>query len=63
MKIMIVEDDKSIAFGLEYSLRTEQYEPIVCYDAATAKKFIHSQLAEIELCLLDLTTLPDGSGW
>lgn len=62
MKILIVEDDKSIATGLEYSLQTEKYETALCYDFATAKQFIQDQIQEIDLCLLDLS-LPDGSGY
>lgn len=62
MKILIVEDDKSIATGLDYSLQAEQYKTILCYDASSAKQFIHEQLREIDLCLLDLS-LPDGSGY
>ncbi|MBO1003879.1 response regulator transcription factor [Pseudogracilibacillus auburnensis] len=62
MKILIVEDDKSIASGLEYSLQAEQYETYLCYDATSAKQLIMDRIHEIDLCLLDLS-LPDGSGY
>ncbi|WP_201713127.1 response regulator transcription factor [Rossellomorea arthrocnemi] len=62
MKVLLVEDDRTIAAGLEYSLRQEEYETILCYDAESAKGMIHSRLEEIDLCLFDLS-LPDGSGY
>lgn len=60
--ILVVEDDKTIAMGLAYSLEQEGYHPIVCHDAMTAKQIIADQLDIISLCLLDLS-LPDGSGY
>jgi two-component system response regulator VicR len=62
MNILLVEDDKTIASGLEYSLQQEQYSTIVCYDVATAKRVIETRLERIQLCLFDLA-LPDGSGY
>ncbi|WP_456274825.1 response regulator transcription factor [Bacillus sp. AK031] len=62
MKVLLVEDDRTIAAGLEYSLRQEEYETILCHDAGTAKKVIGEQLDDIDLCLFDLS-LPDGSGY
>ena len=38
MKILFVEDDKTIAAGLEFSLQQEGYETIVCHDAKTCGK-------------------------
>jgi len=60
LKILLVEDDKSIALGLEYSLQLEGYTVVLCHDMAAGKK----ELAEhkFDLCLFDLT-LPDGSGY
>ena len=60
MKILVVEDDLSIAMGLEYSLQQEGYEVQLCNSIAKAKTFIEQDT--IDLCLLDLT-LPDGSGY
>lgn len=62
MKILLVEDDKSIAMGLDYSLKQEGYETIVCYDTVQAKNVIAKQLNEVDLFLFDLS-LPDGSGY
>lgn len=62
MKILMVEDDRSIALGLEYALQAEQFETIVCSDFASAKGVITTDLDRIDLCLFDLS-LPDGSGY
>lgn len=62
MKILIVEDDKTIATGLEYSLQQDQYSTVVCHDVAAAKKVLGDHMGEFSLCLFDLS-LPDGSGY
>lgn len=62
MKILLVEDDKAIASGLEYSLQQDQFTTVICYDAASAKKVIAEELDQFTLCLFDLS-LPDGSGY
>jgi two-component system, OmpR family, response regulator VicR len=62
MKILLVEDDRTIASGLEYSLKQEEYETVLCHDAASAKEVIQNQIDKIDLCLFDLN-LPDGSGY
>lgn len=62
MKILLVEDDRTIASGLEYSLKQEDYEILLSHNAATAAEIIHNQIDEIDLCLFDLN-LPDGSGY
>lgn len=58
--ILLVEDDKNIVMGLEYTLRQEGYDVIVCGDAAQAQKAVAQ--AHFDLALLDLS-LPDGSGY
>lgn len=60
MKILVVEDDLSIAMGIEYSLEQEGYEVTVCNSVAQGKAVIETET--VDLCLLDLT-LPDGSGY
>ena len=40
MKILLVEDDKTIASGLEYSLQQEHFSTVLCHDVATAKKVL-----------------------
>lgn len=62
MMILIVEDDRTIATGLDYSLQQEGYATKICNDMASAKQVIAKELAQIDLCLLDLS-LPDGSGY
>ncbi|QHA93736.1 response regulator transcription factor [Bacillus sp. N1-1] len=62
MKLLMVEDDKTIAMGLDYSLQNDGYETIVCYNAESAREVLMKQLHEIDLCLFDLS-LPDGSGY
>ncbi|KOP82917.1 response regulator transcription factor [Cytobacillus solani] len=62
MKILIVEDDKTIASGLEYSLQQDSYTTVICYDVASAKKILVEQSDQLDICLFDLA-LPDGSGY
>ncbi len=62
MNILLVEDDKIIASGLEYSLQQDQFSTMLCYNVESAKKVIKENLNEIDLCLFDLS-LPDGSGY
>lgn len=58
--ILLVEDDKTIVMGLEYTLRQEGYGVTVCYNAADAVKAVGE--THFDLALLDLS-LPDGSGY
>jgi len=62
MHILIVEDDRTIASGLQYSLEQEQFTTTLCQNVADATKLIEQQLHTIDLCLFDLS-LPDGSGY
>jgi DNA-binding response OmpR family regulator len=62
LQILLVEDDKTIAAGLEYSLNQENYDTIVCHSAVTAKKTIKECLDQLDLLIFDLS-LPDGSGY
>lgn len=62
MKIFLVEDDRTIASGLEYSLQQDHFETLLCYDATSAKAVLSEQLSELTLCIFDLS-LPDGSGY
>ena len=62
MKILLVEDDRTIATGLEYSLQQEGYDTIHSYKAASAKQLLKEEIDTIDLCLFDLA-LPDGSGY
>ncbi|MGB8455920.1 MAG: response regulator transcription factor [Anaerocolumna sp.] len=59
MKILVVEDDKTIAEGLEYSLTGEGFEVTLSENKKDADKKIRDNY---DLYLLDLS-LPDGSGY
>lgn len=59
-RILIVEDDKAIALGLEYSLQQENYDVMICNDVATAKTKIAE--GDFHLALFDIA-LPDGNGF
>lgn len=58
-KILLVEDDKTIALGLEYSLGQEGYAVKVCHDVSSALSVLEQ---DFSLVILDLG-LPDGSGY
>ncbi len=62
MKILLVEDDRTIASGLEYSLQQDHFSAVLGYDTVTAKHVIAEQLDQFTLCLFDLS-LPDGDGY
>lgn len=62
MHILIVEDDRTIASGLQYSLEQEQFTTTLCQNVADATRLFEQQLHTIDLCLFDLS-LPDGSGY
>lgn len=62
MKILLVEDDKTIASGLEYSLQQEHYSTVICHDVASAREVLAEGIDQFDLCLFDLQ-LPDGSGY
>lgn len=62
MNILLVEDDRTIANGLQYSLEQEGYSTMIEYNFLMAEKVIQNQLEEIDLCIFDLS-LPDGSGY
>ncbi len=58
--VLLVEDDKTIVMGLEYSLKQEGYDVIACYNAAEAECAVDG--SRFDIALLDLS-LPDGSGY
>lgn len=62
MNILIVEDDRTIASGLDYALKQEDYSTTVCHDYVAAKTNVETHSKQIDLCLIDLN-LPDGSGY
>lgn len=58
-KILLVEDDDTISFGIRVSLEKKGYEITACTCLADAKKMFSDAFA---LVLLDLN-LPDGTGY
>jgi len=62
VKILLVEDDKTIASGLEYSLQQANFSTVLCYDTSSAKKVLAENIDQFALCLFDLS-LPDGTGY
>jgi two-component system, OmpR family, response regulator VicR len=59
MNILLVEDDKTIAAGLEYSLQSEGFTVVTCN---TVKDANQKLVNVFDLYILDLS-LPDGSGY
>ena len=59
-KILLVEDDETICFGVRSALEKKGYEVMVCSGIMEGKHSFKAE--EILLVLLDLN-LPDGSGY
>ncbi|MFN8440436.1 MAG: response regulator transcription factor [Caldilineaceae bacterium] len=59
-KILVVEDDRAVARGLEYGLRNEGYQVIVASSGKQALDLAHNEAPN--LLLLDIR-LPDISGF
>ncbi|MFC6463449.1 response regulator transcription factor [Marinilactibacillus sp. GCM10026970] len=60
MQLLIVEDDTTIATGLEYALQGEGFTTVLCQNVTAGKRAIET--TDFDLCLLDVT-LPDGTGY
>lgn len=60
MKLMIVEDDKALAKGIELALSDKENEITVCHDLKTAEE--RWKIKTADLVILDVN-LPDGSGY
>lgn len=60
MHLFLVEDDRDIAVGLEYSLSQEGFDVTICEDASSAMEAISTK--DFDIVLLDIA-LPDGSGF
>lgn len=59
-KILLVEDDASLALGIEFTLKDEKYEVYKATTFAEGKNTVNS--LQPDLILLDVN-LPDGSGY
>lgn len=58
-RILLVEDDDTIAFGIRSALERKEYEVTVCPDIAEGRRLLSPEIA---LILLDLN-FPDGNGY
>ncbi|MCT8978783.1 response regulator transcription factor [Clostridium sp. CX1] len=59
-KLLLVEDDESLALGIEFSLRDEGYEVSRAATIEASKSLFNSE--PFDLLILDIN-LPDGSGY
>lgn len=59
ISILIVEDDRGLAQGIELALREPDRRFMLCHDLASAREALETQA--FDLMLLDIS-LPDGSG-
>lgn len=59
-KILVVEDESSIADNISYALATEGFDPVLCETGAEAMEIL--RLGGISLIILDIG-LPDVSGF
>lgn len=59
-KILLVEDEESLAVGLEFNLSEEGYEVVIAEDGRKALKYLQSQ--EFDLIILDIM-LPYHDGF
>lgn len=59
-KVLIVEDDKTIAMGIEYALQKEGFDPLICGSVQDTRAALAREA--FDLILLD-AALPDGSGF
>lgn len=60
INILLVEDDKALAMGIEFSLKENGYEVFNTSTIKESKKIYEEE--KIDLILLDIN-LPDGSGY
>lgn len=59
-KIMLVEDDKSLAYGIHIALKSNNFDVSICKNVSEAKEKFFDGL--YDLVILDID-LPDGSGY
>jgi DNA-binding response OmpR family regulator len=59
LKILLVEDDTSLAAGIEFALKAEGYNVNICNTLKSAKDNFNNS---IDMILLDVL-LPDGTGY
>ena len=59
-RLLLVEDDESLALGIEFSLKDGGYEVSIASTVESGKSLFHSE--QFDLILLDVN-LPDGNGY
>ena len=59
-RLLLVEDDESLALGIEFSLKDGGYEVSRTSTVEGGKKLFH--IEQFDLVLLDVN-LPDGNGY
>lgn len=59
-KIMLVEDDNFLAYGIHIALKSNNYNVIISKTISDGKKMVSNEL--FDLVILDID-LPDGSGY
>ena len=59
-RLLLVEDDESLALGIEFSLKDGGYEVSIASTVESGKILFHSE--QFDLILLDVN-LPDGNGY
>lgn len=59
-RLLLVEDDENLVFGIQYTLSSEGYEVVVAGSLEEAREALQAE--SIDLILLDVN-LPDGSGY
>ncbi|MCQ2540298.1 MAG: response regulator transcription factor [Acetatifactor sp.] len=62
-KILVLEDDRALAMGIEYALQAEGYEVLCAFDLQEARNMLGKEENKpLSLLLLDVC-LPDGTGY
>lgn len=59
-RILMVEDDDNLVFGIDYTLTSEGYTVVIAGSLEEARKVLKTDT--VDLILLDIN-LPDGSGY
>jgi two-component system OmpR family response regulator len=61
-RILVVEDESHIAFGIKFNLEAEGFQVVIVEDGPSALKLLEDERALFELVILDLM-LPGMSGY
>lgn len=60
--ILLLEDDDTIAAGIEYSLNQEGFQVYIADTCLKALEYMDKNIENLDFAILDLT-LPDGNGY